>query len=305
MNYYPFHIGDFRSGTVNMTRQARWIYRDMLDVYYDAEAPLTLDLDVLCDQIGAESDEERRIVERLLRFKFVKTEAGYTHEICERVIAEYHKKADTAKTNGKAGGRPRKATGNPKEPSGFPSGSDPVATGNQEQTGSQANQEPRTNNQEPEQATAHAIDGSAVPDFDPPKAAPLPMRELPPVSEDPAVQLAVALRRQGITANSVHPAVQGWAAKGVTVDLLTEAVAIARGSKPDGAIPVNYLAPIVNDLLNPPAARPALPRGTPPRPTNGKFHFGDIDRSGDVAAMAANMQRRGITVPEGDEVIEL
>lgn len=157
---------------------------------------------------------------------------------------------------------------------------------------------------EPE-ATAHAIDGSTVPDFDPPKAAPLPTRELPPVSDDPAVQLAVALRRQGITANSAHPAVQGWAAKGVTVDLLAEAVAIARGSKPDGAIPVNYLAPIVNDLLNPPAARPALPRGTPPRPTNGKFHFGDIDRSGDVAAMAANMQRRGITVPEGDEVIEL
>lgn len=89
MNYYPFHIGDFRSGTVNMTRQARWIYRDMMDVYYDAESPLSLDLDVLCDQLGVDAADERAIVERLLRFKFAKTETGYTHEVCDRVIADW------------------------------------------------------------------------------------------------------------------------------------------------------------------------------------------------------------------------
>ncbi|WP_343499229.1 YdaU family protein [Achromobacter denitrificans] len=151
MNYYPHHIGDFRSGTVNMSRQSRWIYRDMMDVYYDTEKPLPDDLDVLCDMIGVETDEERRIVERLLRFKFTKTEDGYRHERCETEIAAYHHKAAQARANGRGGGRPRKQSGTNEKPSGFLSGSDPVPSSNQDETGSKANQEPRTKNQETEE----------------------------------------------------------------------------------------------------------------------------------------------------------
>jgi len=154
MNYFPFHIGDFRSGTVNMSRQARWIYRDMLDVYYDSEQPLALDLDVLCDLIGAESEDERRIVERLLRFKFIKTDDGYRQDTCERVIAEYHKKATTAQTNGKLGGRPKKAVASEEKPSGLATGSDPLPTGVANETRSQTNQEPITNNHKPDTSTA-------------------------------------------------------------------------------------------------------------------------------------------------------
>lgn len=154
MNYYPFHIGDFRSGTVNMTRRARWIYRDMLDVYYDTEQPLTLDFDLLCDSIGVDTDEEREIVARHLRFKFMKTEQGYRNDVCDRVIAEYRARAETAKANGKRGGRPRNQNGADTKPSGFPSGSDQVAGGNPDETGSEANQEPITNNQEPVTNTA-------------------------------------------------------------------------------------------------------------------------------------------------------
>ncbi|OZI39016.1 hypothetical protein CEG14_05630 [Bordetella genomosp. 1] len=151
MNYYPHHIGDFRSGTVNMSRQARWIYRDLMDVYYDTEKPLPDDLDLLCDMVGVESDDERRIVERLLRFKFSKTDEGYRHERCDAEIAAYHQKAAQARKNGKAGGRPRKQPASDQKPSRFPAGSDPDAIGSQEQTGSKANQEPRTNNQETEE----------------------------------------------------------------------------------------------------------------------------------------------------------
>lgn len=139
LNYYQFHIGDFRSGTVNMSRQSRWLYRDMLDVYYDTESALPLDLDVLCDSLGVESADDRAIVERLLRFKFERTDEGFRHATCDRVIAEYHSKAQTARSNGKLGGRPKKADGNPEKPSGFQSGSNPPP-------GSEANQEPLTNN---------------------------------------------------------------------------------------------------------------------------------------------------------------
>lgn len=153
MNYYPFHIGDFRSGTVNMTRQARWIYRDMIDVYYDTEAPLTLDFERLCDEIGVTEEAEQAIVQRVLRLKFQKTDDGYVHKVCEAVITKYRVKSEAARANGKHGGRPPKAKENPKEPSGFLSGSYPVPICNPLATGLEANQEPITKNQEPNRET--------------------------------------------------------------------------------------------------------------------------------------------------------
>ena len=152
MNHYPHHIGDFRSGTVNMTRLERWIYRDLLDFYYDKEQPLPLDVEITCKEVGVRSDEERAIVVDLLKFKFVLTTLGYEHERCETVIAEYRTKASTAQENGKKGGRPRKAEGNPEKPSGFVVGSNPVSNPNPEETGSKANQEPITNNHKPKES---------------------------------------------------------------------------------------------------------------------------------------------------------
>lgn len=163
MNYYQFHIGDFRSGTVNMTRLARWIYRDMMDVYYDLEKPLPLDLEVICEQVGATDDAERVIVERHLRFKFIKCDDGYRHKTCDRVISEYHKKSDTAKENGKLGGRPAKDRPNRNKPTGFPSGSDLDADGLAKESQSQTNHEPGTMNQEPSSVAKATADGVGDP----------------------------------------------------------------------------------------------------------------------------------------------
>lgn len=143
MNYYPHHIGDFRSGTIHMTRPERWIYRDMIDVYYDTEAPLPLDIDMVCNLVGARTDEECKIVTTLLRFKFAKTDAGYTHERCDIEIRAYHQKAETARTNGQGGGRP---VGSGKKPKNNPLGSQPVPISLPIETGLKTNQEPITNN---------------------------------------------------------------------------------------------------------------------------------------------------------------
>jgi len=149
MNYYQFHIGDFRSGTVHMSRQMRWIYRDMLDVYYDTEKPLPLDFEELCNEIGVESDDERSIVEKLLRFKFEQQDDGYHNAVCNKVIADYRSKAEIAKENGRRGGRPKNGFGLQSKPSGFLSGSNQGATSNQQETVSQTNHKPLTINQEP------------------------------------------------------------------------------------------------------------------------------------------------------------
>ncbi|MEW6022833.1 MAG: hypothetical protein AB1807_11905 [Pseudomonadota bacterium] len=139
-------------------------------------------------------------------------------------------------------------------------------------------------------------------DLDPPKAAPLPARQDLPAPTSPALALTLALRPLGVSALSTNPMVIGWADRGVSVELLAEAVRIAREHKGDATIPPQYLAPIVERLLNPPGDRRAAPR---PGAVNEKFNFSHLDRSGDRAAMEASMQRHGITVPGPDEDIEI
>lgn len=66
------------------------------------------------------------------------------------------------------------------------------------------------------------------------------------------VQLAVELRKAGVSITSAHPNAIAWAERGLTVKQAIEAVEIARQRKPEGTIPPNYLIGIVEDILNPP-----------------------------------------------------
>jgi hypothetical protein len=149
-------------------------------------------------------------------------------------------------------------------------------------------------------ASAPAADGGgdelpADPsDLDAPRAAPLPPPQDPPEPTSPALALTLVLRPLGVSVMSTNPIVIGWAERGVSVELLTEAVRIAREHKGDQTIPPQYLVPIVERLLNPPAERRVAPRG----PQSQKFHFADVDRSADVAAMQAGLAARGVTAAD-------
>lgn len=144
--------------------------------------------------------------------------------------------------------------------------------------------------------------GPADPDdFVPPSAAPLPPRQDLPAPANTATAIAVALRPLGVGATSINPIVIGWADREVPLELLVEAVRIAREHKGDESIPPQYLAPIVERLLNP-VERRAAQR---PPVVNEKFNFGHLDRSGDERAMQETMARHGITTPGPDEEIEI
>lgn len=147
------------------------------------------------------------------------------------------------------------------------------------------------------------IDMPPADDFGAPKSAPLPMREQPPLSEDPAVQMTVKLRRLGVNVMSTNPHLIAWVAAGVTDALLAEAVALAREHKGTAAIAPGYLVPIIDKLRNPAPARAPTARTAPP--LNEKFHFNHLDRSGDARAMEESMRRHGITVPDDGEEIEI
>lgn len=84
------------------------------------------------------------------------------------------------------------------------------------------------------------------------RTAPLPMRENPPMSLDAAVQMSVAVRRLGVNVMSTNPHLLRWVAEGVTIDQLTEAVAVARETKGTATIAPGYLVPIIEKLRNPP-----------------------------------------------------
>lgn len=85
-------------------------------------------------------------------------------------------------------------------------------------------------------------------------SAPSAAAEKPEVrSASLAGAMAVCLRSEGVTGvTPSHPIVVGWAQSGITVQLLREAVDLARERKPKPQpIPVGYLEPIVTQLLQP------------------------------------------------------
>ena len=102
MNHYPYHIGDFDRATRHLTRIERSVYRDLLDLYYDTETRLTLDMNALCRRIIARSNEESTAVEQVLNEFFTKTETGWYHARCDEEISAYHANNSQKAQAGKA-----------------------------------------------------------------------------------------------------------------------------------------------------------------------------------------------------------
>lgn len=141
MYYYQHSIADFNSATRHLNRIERSIYRDLLEYYYDTEAAISADsLDQVARKILARSEEEKEAMRVVLEEFFVLIDGFYHQSRCDQEISNYQSKVDTARVNGKLGGRPKKEN-NPEE-------TQPVIENNPEETGSKANQELITNNQE-------------------------------------------------------------------------------------------------------------------------------------------------------------
>ena len=127
MYYYQFHIGDYRSATLHLSNEEDLAYRRLLDMYYDTESPIPLDVAWVSKRIKTEPS----IVRDVLNDMFQQTEDGFIHSRCDKEIAIYKGfseagKRGAAKRWGKGGNSP------PITP--------PIATNNQE---------PITNNHKP------------------------------------------------------------------------------------------------------------------------------------------------------------
>lgn len=160
MKYYPHHIRDFDRATRHLTRIERSIYRDLIELYYDSEQVLALDLAALCRRIIARSDEERTAVEQVLNEFFTKTERGWYHERCEEEIEAYHSNTSQKSAAGKASAAKRAS----KRQQAINDSATAVPT-NVATTveiplnGNPTNQEPGTRNQEPDKNMGEGAPG--------------------------------------------------------------------------------------------------------------------------------------------------
>ncbi|WP_286936211.1 YdaU family protein [Achromobacter sp. UBA4530] len=132
MNYYSHNIGDYAQATTHLSLVEDAIYSRLLRRYYAEEEPIVDNLAQIFRWVGARTDEEKEATAQILAEYFQLHEGYWRNKRADAEIAAYHVKAETAKANGKRGGRPRK------EGPGV----------NPPETGSQANQEPETKNQE-------------------------------------------------------------------------------------------------------------------------------------------------------------
>ena len=108
MKYYSHNIGDFDKKTRHLTRIERSIYSDLIDVYYDTEKPLDLNIAALCRKIIAREQNEKEAVLAVLDEFFVETPLGWFHSGCEEVIAAYRKTTSQASEAGKASAAAKK-----------------------------------------------------------------------------------------------------------------------------------------------------------------------------------------------------
>ena len=127
MYYYQFHIGDYRSATSHLSNEEDLAYRRLLDMYYDTEKPIPLDVAWVSKRIKIAP----MIVRDVLNDMFKQTEDGFIHSRCDKEIAVY-KGFSTA---GKLGAAIRWG-----KRGDSPSITPPIAT---------MNHEPTTNNHKP------------------------------------------------------------------------------------------------------------------------------------------------------------
>ena len=139
MYYYQHHIGDYLKHTAHLTPLEDIAYRRLLDVYYDTEAPIPIDIPQVSRRLRIDSATVKLVLDEF----FQMTGEGYRNKRADLEIAAYHAFLQKQKTNGIKGGRPKtKPTANPRV-----SQVEPKITLTENQQPITNNQEPLTNNQ--------------------------------------------------------------------------------------------------------------------------------------------------------------
>ena len=138
MHYYSHNVADYRKDTAHLSLLEHGIYRQLLDSYYLDEKPI--ETQQVIRRLSIKTQEEELALKNVLDDFFTLSECGkYHHHVrCDSEIVKYKGKAETSRTNGSKGGRPKK-----------PKKTQQVNLANPEETQTKGNQEPLTINHKP------------------------------------------------------------------------------------------------------------------------------------------------------------
>lgn len=109
MHYYQFNIGDWALHTSHLTLEEEAVYRRLLDFYYDTELPIPKETQPVIRRLrlGNYVNEFDQVLSEF----FTKEDDGWHNYRADIEIKAFHDKANSARANGKKGGRPRKNKG--------------------------------------------------------------------------------------------------------------------------------------------------------------------------------------------------
>lgn len=96
MNYYKFHIGDYRRDTAHLSLVEHGIYRQLIDQYYLSESPLP-EIQKLMRSLSIRNADDERSLASVLGDFFELTDCGYVHKRCDLEIDAFHQKSTKAR----------------------------------------------------------------------------------------------------------------------------------------------------------------------------------------------------------------
>lgn len=95
MNFYPFHVGDYKSHTDHLTPKEDICYRRLLDHYYLHESPIANDMPAVARHIKMRDSEE---VIKAILVEFFELRGEYWHSNrADKEIAAYASKSEKAR----------------------------------------------------------------------------------------------------------------------------------------------------------------------------------------------------------------
>lgn len=252
MNFYKRHIGDYIKDAGHLTLLEHGIYTRLLDVYYTREAGIPQDK--AARLIGARSKDELQALANVLEEFFTLVDGTWTQGRCEEEIGNASAKAEKNRENGSKGGRPRKTVEDPQpteNPNGFDVGNHVGSENNLSQTPDSRLQTKTLEAAPPASNEVGAGDDDRLP----------PRPTLAAVHPDNrAVGICTLLTGAGVKrVTAFHPNVAvTWAQdERVTDVLLLAAVSKAKETLGEAPINVDYLRPIIVELLNPKESKAA------------------------------------------------
>jgi len=104
MHYYQFNIGDYIKNTLHLSVMEDIAYRRLLDLYYDSEQPIPIDIPKVSRRLRMDCE----VVQSVLDEFFELTEDGYRNHRADLEILDYQEYLAKQKANGLKGGRPKK-----------------------------------------------------------------------------------------------------------------------------------------------------------------------------------------------------